>query len=112
VINDQTGTPTYAADLAQFILQNLPKMQQAKSVETYHFSNSGTATWYDFACAIVELAVIPYRIQPITTEEYPATAPRPAYSVMSKQKIEEKFNCSPRHWKEALKDCLKKIKIT
>ena len=106
VVNDQTGTPTYAADLAYFILSHLEKMLQTAGVETYHFSNSDVATWYDFACAIVELANLPCKIQPISTAEYPTAAPRPAYSVMSKQKIKDEFNCTPRHWKEALVDCL------
>ena len=110
VVNDQTGTPTYAADLAQFILKNLKKMLKVKSVETYHFSNSGEATWYDFASAIVELAQIPCRVLPISTDEYPTAAPRPAYSVLSTQKIEEKFKCTPRHWKEALKDSMTHLK--
>jgi dTDP-4-dehydrorhamnose reductase len=111
VVNDQTGTPTYASDLAQFILDNLKKMLTVKSVETYHFSNSGTATWYDFACAIVELAHLPCRVLPVSTAEYPSAAPRPAYSVMSKLKIKEKFNCTPRHWEAALTNCLKELKI-
>jgi dTDP-4-dehydrorhamnose reductase len=110
VVNDQTGTPTYSADLAQFIIDHLEKMMEVNSVETYHFSNSGIATWYDFACAIVELAHIPCRILPISTAEYPSVSPRPVYSVMSKEKIKEKFNYIPHHWKEALADCLKELK--
>jgi dTDP-4-dehydrorhamnose reductase len=96
--------------LAQFIISNFEKMLKTDGVETYHFSNSGVATWYDFAVAIVEMKRLPCRIQPISTAEYPTAAPRPAYSVMSKQKIKEKFNYTPRHWRVALKDCLKKIK--
>jgi len=103
IVNDQTGTPTNAADLAQFILKYLKKMMKVKSVETYHFSNSGETTWYDFAVAIVELSQIPCRVLPISTNEYLTAAPRPAYSVLSTQKIAEKFKCTPRHWKEALK---------
>jgi len=110
VVDDQIGTPTYAADLVQFIFQHLEDMLKVDGVETYHFSNSGVATWYDFACAIVELSCFPCRILPISTAEYPTAAPRPAYSVMRKQKIKEKFNYTPRHWRAALKDCLKELK--
>jgi len=110
VVDDQIGTPTYAADLMQFILSHFYEILKAGGVETYHFSNSGVATWYDFACAIMESKRIPCRILPISTAEYPTAAPRPAYSVMSKQKIKEKFSCTPRHWKAALKECLKKIR--
>ena len=112
VIDDQIGTPTYAADLAQFILLHLKEMTQVEGVETYHFSNSGVASWYDFACAIMELARIPYPVQPISTAEYPTAAPRPAYSVLNKRKIKEKFNYTPRHWEAALKDCLKELEYT
>ncbi|MCL2512037.1 MAG: dTDP-4-dehydrorhamnose reductase [Bacteroidales bacterium] len=110
VVDDQFGTPTYTADLIQFVFQHLEDMLKVDGVETYHCSNSGVATWYDFACAIVELSSLSCRILPIPTEEYPTAAPRPAYSVMSKQKIKEKFNYTPRHWRAALEDCLKEIK--
>jgi dTDP-4-dehydrorhamnose reductase len=86
-------------------------MLEVKSVETYHFSNSGSATWYDFACAIVELAHLPCRVLPVSTAEYQSAAPRPFYSMMNKQKIKEKFNYTPRHWKAALADCLKELKL-
>jgi dTDP-4-dehydrorhamnose reductase len=108
VVNDQIGSPTYAFDLLQFILRYRKRMLKVKGVETYHFSNSGVATWYDFAHAVVELENLPCRVIPISTAEYPTAAPRPAYSVLSKQKINKKFQCIPRHWRAALMDCLKK----
>jgi len=111
VVNDQIGTPTYAADLAHFILKYFKKMMKVKGIETYHFSNSGVATWYDFANAIVEITGIPCHVIPVSTAEYPSEAPRPPYSVLCKEKINKKFKYVPRHWKEALKDYLKNVVV-
>ncbi|MDR0364163.1 MAG: dTDP-4-dehydrorhamnose reductase [Bacteroidales bacterium] len=108
VVCDQIGTPTYAADLANFILMHLEEMYAVNGVETYHFSNSGVASWYDFAHAIFEIKNIPVDLIPIVTEEYPTLAPRPSFSVLDKTKISERFQSIPRHWKKALEDCLKR----
>jgi len=111
VVNDQIGSPTYAADLAQFILNHLKMMLKVKGVETYHFSNSGVATWYDFAHSIVEIAAIECQVIPVSTAEYPSVAPRPVYSVLCKKKINKHFKYIPRHWREALKEYLKDVVI-
>ncbi|GAB4138180.1 MAG: hypothetical protein Fur0046_12640 [Cyanobacteria bacterium J069] len=75
---------------------------------TYHFTNSGVASWYDFAVAIFEIAGqlgFPLQIQrvlPISTEEYPTPAQRPAYSVLSLQKTSAVLGGYPPHWRQAL----------
>jgi dTDP-4-dehydrorhamnose reductase len=107
VIEDQIGTPTYAADLALFILNHLDTLRSVGGVATYHFSNSGVASWYDFACAIVEIAKIECLIVPILTDSYPTATLRPHYSVLNKEKIKKIFDYIPRHWKSALEDCIK-----
>lgn len=109
VVDDQIGTPTYAFDLAAFLLSHLEKMMAVAGVETYHFSNAGIASWYDFAHAILKGKNIPAALEPVPSSEYPAPAPRPAYSLMSKLKIKERFNYIPRHWEDALDECLAKI---
>ncbi|MEI6695338.1 MAG: dTDP-4-dehydrorhamnose reductase [Bacteroidota bacterium] len=109
VVFDQIGTPTYAADLAKVILDILPELASKTSIETYHFSNEGVSSWYDFAKEIVALSGFECIIQPIRTEDYPLPAPRPYYSVLDKAKIKKEFNIEIPYWKDSLKKCLKII---
>lgn len=109
VIFDQVGTPTYAGDLAQAIIQiihadTFGQLEAASSI--YHFSNEGVASWYDFAVAIFELSDTTCKVNPIETAEYPTPAKRPPYSLLNKKKIKEKFNLQIPYWKESLKTCL------
>ena len=110
VVADQIGSPTWSYDLASAIAQmlflpNLP-------LGTYHFTNSGVASWYDFAVAIFEEArklgfpVKIERILPITTADYPTPAKRPAYSVLDIQKISQVLGEYPPHWRESLRAML------
>ncbi|MDD2781604.1 dTDP-4-dehydrorhamnose reductase [Sulfuricurvum sp.] len=105
VIFDQVGTPTYARDLAQAILDILPQINNTKP-EIYHYSNEGAASWYDFAKAIFELSGVECRVNPITTDQYPTPASRPHYSLLNKSKIKNDFNLSIPYWRDALKECL------
>ncbi len=106
VVFDQIGTPTYAADLAKVILDILPELALKTSIETYHFSNEGVCSWYDFAKEIVALSGFECIIHPIRTEDYPLPAPRPYYSVLDKAKIKKEFNIEIPYWKDSLKKCL------
>ncbi len=108
VIFDQVGTPTYAKDLAQTILEILPQMDNEK-VEIYHYSNEGVLSWYDFAKEIMRMAKLDCKINPIETKEYPTPASRPHYSLLNKSKIKSKFNISIPYWKDSLDECLKKM---
>jgi dTDP-4-dehydrorhamnose reductase len=113
VVNDQIGSPTYAHDLAECILQIIIsdfKSQTSNSEGIYHFSNNGIISWYDFAIAIKELIGSSCKINPITTEYFPTPAKRPAYSVLDKTKIQQTFSIKLKDWKESLADCLQKIK--
>jgi len=108
VIFDQVGTPTYARDLAQAILDILPTIKN-QSPEIYHYSNEGIASWYDFALAIFELSDIHCTVNPITTDQYPTPASRPHYSLLNKAKIKQEYNIVIPYWQDSLKECLKEI---
>ncbi len=109
VVFDQIGTPTYAADLAKVILDIIPQLAFKTGIETYHFSNEGVSSWYDFAKEIVALSSFECVLNPIRTEDYPLPAPRPHYSVFDKAKIKKEFNIEIPYWKDSLKKCLKLI---
>lgn len=106
VVCDQTGTPTYAKDLAEAIVKIIPQLNETNS-GIYHFSNEGTCSWYDFATEIMELSNLSCKVYPILSVEYPTKATRPFYSVLDKSKLKKTFNISIPHWKESLKKCLK-----
>ena len=108
VIFDQVGTPTYARDLAQTILEILPRIKN-ESPQIYHYSNEGVASWYDFAQAIFELSTIKCQVNPITTDQYPTPAKRPHYSLLNKAKIKTDFGITIPYWKDSLKECLVKL---
>lgn len=117
VVADQVGSPTWAADLAQAIatlvsIPNLDPTQPNLPTGTYHYTNSGVASWYDFAVAIFEEAKLlgfPLKVQrivPIATADYPTPAKRPAYSVLSGKKITAVLGSHPPHWRQALRQML------
>ena len=117
VVADQVGTPTWTSDIAQAIATLLSQLSQEQSSQlpltgTYHYTNSGVASWYDFAVAILEeakqlgYALKVQRIVPITTSEYPTPAMRPAYSVLSGKKITAVLGTHPPHWREGLRHML------
>lgn len=106
VVYDQVGTPTYAPDLAAVILTILQHPEPAGGI--YHYSNEGVASWYDFAIAIKALTGASCRISPVTSEQYPTPAQRPAYSVLNKEKIKAAFGITIPYWKDSLAVCLGK----
>jgi len=106
VIFDQVGTPTYARDLAEAILEILPRLENEQP-EIYHYSDEGVCSWYDFALAIFEETGVDCRVRPIRTEEYPTPAARPHYSLLDKSKIKEHYGLKIPHWRESLNACLK-----
>ena len=113
VVNDQIGSPTYAADLADAILQIIIFNTQHSTINIqgiYHFSNEGIISWYDFAVAIKELTGSNCKINPISTSQYPTAAKRPAYSTLDKTKIQQTFGITLKDWKKSLAVCIQKIK--
>ena len=113
VVADQVGTPTWARDIAEAIAAIAPIKPEPGT--TYHFTNSGVASWYDFAVAIFEEAEaigFPLKVQqviPITTSEYPTPAKRPAYSVLANQKITAVLGTYPPHWRTSLRRMLSQL---
>lgn len=111
VVSDQMGSPTWTGDLAQAITQMIPLLTP-ENFGTYHYTNSGVASWYDFAIAIFEEAKalgFPLKIKrviPITTPEYPTPAKRPSFSVLSSVKISSFLGNYPPHWREGLRQML------
>ncbi|WP_373529573.1 dTDP-4-dehydrorhamnose reductase [Nostoc sp.] len=115
VVADQIGSPTWAKDIAAVIAQMISQLTPEIS-GTYHYTNSGVASWYDFAVAIFEEAQelgFPLKVEriiPITTAEYPTSARRPAYSVLACEKISV-IGTYPPHWRQRLRQMLKDFKI-
>ena len=108
VVNDQVGTPTYAADLAEVILKIISSEQWEAGI--YHFSNEGQISWYDFALAIKDLSGSSCKVNPITTSEYPTPAKRPYYSVLDKTKMQQTFHIPVKDWKTSLSVFMERFK--
>lgn len=108
VVFDQTGTPTYANDLAMAILALIDKTKKGEK-SILHFSNEGVASWYDFAVEICRLSKIDCEITPIETKEYPTPAKRPFYSVLNKKKIKNLLEIKIPHWRDSLMKCINKL---
>ncbi|MDD6892421.1 MAG: dTDP-4-dehydrorhamnose reductase [Bacteroidales bacterium] len=107
VIFDQTGTPTYARDLAAAIFTALEK---GIVPGVYHFSNEGVCSWYDFTKAIHRMAgITTCRVRPLHTEEYPTRAARPHYSVLDKSLFKETYSCDIPYWMDSLEECIQRI---
>ena len=107
VVFDQCGTPTYALDLAKAIQAILEKPAQG----TYHFSNEGVCSWYDFTQMIARIAGHKdCNIQPCYSSEYPSPVTRPSYSVLDKRSIRETFGIEIPYWVDSLEMCIANIK--
>ena len=107
VVSDQRGCPTYAADLANAIMQIIAQNLELKTQNSiFNYSNSGNITWYDFAVAIKELTGSKCIVNPIPTSQYPTPAKRPQYSVLDTSKIQQTFGINVPVWKNSLEKCL------
>ena len=111
VVSDQIGSPTYAGDLAKAILAILPKVTNDE-VGIFHYANEGICSWYDFAKTIFELEGLQPKVNALESFQYPLPASRPFYSVLNKRKIKETYQLEVPHWKESLKLCLLKKRVT
>ena len=110
VVFDQTGTPTYALDLAKAIAVVLEKFDGSQT-GIYHYSNEGVCSWYDFTKMIAEYnGTTECDVQPCHSNEFPSPVKRPAYSVLDKTKIKEVFGVKVPYWTESLKQCIANIK--
>lgn len=110
VIFEQAGSPTYAADLAETILDIMGRIPIDLALpQIYHYSNEGLISWYDFAKAILELSNIGCRVSPIEIKDYPVRATRPVNSVLNKVKIKRDFQIAIPYWRDSLRVCLQKM---
>ncbi len=110
VVFDQCGTPTYAYDLAATIFDIVEKRKFPDNNGTYHYSNEGVCSWYDFAKAIALYAGhTACDIRPCHSAEYPSKVERPAYSVLDKTKIKQTFAIQVPYWADSLRKCVQNL---
>ena len=107
VVDDQTGCPTYAKDLAEVILKIIDS--QTKQFGTYHYSNQGEITWYDFAKEIFRQSQTKINLHKTDSQTFKTLATRPKYSVLNTSKIHSLLNLEPVKWEKSLGKCLKEI---
>ncbi len=108
VIYDQIGSPTYAGDFAAIIEGMIPVVKNGVK-KIYNFANEGVCSWYGFAREIVSLKGLKCEVLPIESQEYPASAQRPHYSVLSKAKIKREFGIKIAYWRDALQAAIGRI---
>ena len=112
VVFDQTGTPTYAGDLAETIFDIIENRKYEGQTGIYHFSNEGVCSWYDFTKMIALIAGHDQcDIEPCHSNEFPSPVTRPAYSVLDKTKIKETFGIKIPYWLDSLKKCMGNMKL-
>ena len=125
VVFDQTGTPTYALDLAMAIIvilkdfadsvisterQRVEKSSYPKS-GIYHYSNEGVCSWFDFTKMIAEYnGTTACNVQPCYSSDFPSPVKRPSYSVLDKSKIKSVFGVEVPYWTDSLKKCINNLK--
>lgn len=111
VVFDQTGTPTYAWDLAEVIFDILENRKWEGNDGVYHYSNEGVCSWFDFTKMIAEYAGNDScEVLPCHSNEFPSKVKRPAYSVLDKTKIKDTFGISVPYWTDSLKKCINNLK--
>jgi dTDP-4-dehydrorhamnose reductase len=108
IVNDQIGSPTYAADLAQAIMTII--IHEHWQAGIYHFSNEGEISWFEFALAIQEIGGFDCAISGIPSSAYPTPAKRPQYSLLDKTKIKNTFGVIVPDYKESLEKCMELLK--
>lgn len=108
VVSDQVGTPTYAGDLAEFIL-TLLEPENLEKTGTYNYTDEGVCSWYDLACEVCDMSGNLCEVVPCETGEYPVKAARPHYSVLNKSKVKKTFGIEIPYWKDSLRHCMSEI---
>ncbi|MDE5635199.1 MAG: dTDP-4-dehydrorhamnose reductase [Muribaculaceae bacterium] len=110
VVFDQTGTPTYAQDLAKAIVSIIDQGLYDGNEGIYHYSNEGVCSWYDFTKEIAAMAGhTACDIQPCHSDEFPSPVKRPAYSVLDKTKFKQTFSMPVPYWTDSLSICILKL---
>ena len=104
VVDDQIGSPTYAKDLADCILKIIQYKKWSSGV--FHYSNSGSLSWFDFASKIKELSNLECEILPISSSEFITDAKRPLFSILETKKIQEDYEIEIIPYLDSLKHCI------
>jgi dTDP-4-dehydrorhamnose reductase len=104
VVNDQSGCPTYAADLAGLVISLIQQSKVPRGI--YHFANRGVITWYEFATAIKEISGSACIVNPIPTTAYPTPAKRPVYSAIDTEKMRIYSSYDIPEWRISLEKCI------
>lgn len=107
VVYDQVGAPTFVEHLAGAIV-DIIRINNSQ-YGTFHYSNEGVCSWYDFAHAIFELTGLELVVEPVKSDKFPTKAKRPNYSVLDKQKIKDTFGIHIPYWRNGLRACLHKM---
>ena len=107
VVSDQIGTPTYANDLAQVIMNIIEASNFIQGI--YHYSNEGKISWYDFAIAIKELNGFKCKVNAISSNAFPTPAKRPNFSLLDKTKIKETYKIEVPNWLTSLEEMIAKL---
>jgi len=113
VVNDQMGSPTYANDLADAILEIIRHNKfrdVAQTTQIYNYSNEGEISWYEFAKEIFKIEKIGCEVNPVSSQQYPTPAKRPRNTIMKKDKIVKVFNIKISNWKSSLNTCMTLLK--
>ena len=111
VVFDQTGTPTYAYDLAAAIFDIIENRKYEGNTGVYHYSNEGVCSWFDFTKLIAEYSgQTDCDIQPCHSNEFASKVKRPAFSVLDKTKIKDTFSVAVSYWIDSLKNCIENLK--
>ena len=108
VVADQIGSPTYAYDLAEAIIDIIQHPSWHPGI--YNYSNEGVISWADFAKEIGNQLGYACTVKAITTDQYPTPAKRPSYSVLDKAKIKKAYNIQLKDWMASLQQCFQKLK--
>jgi len=112
VVSDQIGSPTYATDLANAVLEIIENKEFSESDQTtqiYHYSNEGEISWYEFAKEIFKITEIDCKVKPMSTEQYPTLASRPKSTAMNMDKIISNLNIPIFSWHDSLRACLYRV---
>lgn len=112
VVDDQIGSPTYARDLANCIIDIIIKSilnPQAYLPGIYHYANQGTCSWAGFTKEIFEQAGVDCEVIPVSSDKFPTKAKRPAYSVLDTSKVRQAFGIGIPNWRDSLKECIGKL---
>jgi dTDP-4-dehydrorhamnose reductase len=108
VVNDQIGSPSYAADLAQAMMTIVTSKEWIPGI--YNYSNDGEISWYEFVLAIKEVGGYTCEVKGIPSSAYPTPAKRPAFSLLDKSKIKAVFSITVPHYKDSLTRCMKLLR--